>query len=51
LFIFFPANRKDVNVTGDNVAFVYPDMRTAMKGKFKSNVMVSARATRITQIR
>ncbi len=39
------------NVTGYNIAFVYPDMRTALVGQFKDKKMVSARASRITKTR
>ena len=30
-------------VTGDNIAFIYSDMRTAFVGRFEGKVMVDAR--------
>ena len=38
-------------MTGENVAFVYSDLRTALIGKFREKRMVRARATRITETR
>ena len=38
-------------LTGENVAFVYSDLRTALIGKFREKRMVRARATRITETR
>ena len=31
------------HITGDNIAFIYSDMRTAFVGRFKDKVMVDAR--------
>ena len=31
------------HVTGDNIAFIYYDMRTALLGRFEGKVMVDAR--------
>ena len=47
-----PKNSDAVNhVTGDEVAYIYPDMRTALVGQFVDKKMVSARATKITHTR
>jgi len=38
------------NMTGDNIAFIYPDLQTALVGTFKAGVMVEAAAATITDV-
>ena len=37
--------------TGDDVAYIYPDLRLAMVGKFKGGVMVSAKKATVRKVR
>ena len=37
--------------TGDNIAYIYPDLETVLIGKFKTGIMISAKETTITRIR
>ena len=34
----------EAEYTGDNIAFLYPDLSTALVGKFLQGILVSARA-------
>ena len=39
------------SATGENLAYIYSDLRTAFLGHFERGVMIKARATRITETR
>ena len=39
------------NFTGDDVAYIYPDMKLAMVGEFKDGVMIKARKATVTRAR
>ena len=42
--LFRGGKKGDTNhITGDNIAFIYSDMRTAFLGRFEDKVMVDAR--------
>ena len=41
---------KDGEFTGDSIAFVYPDLETALVGQFCAGVMISARAARLESV-
>ncbi len=45
-FLYGPLDSKG-QVTGKDVVFVYPDMKTALYGEFRGNVLVEARATKV----
>ena len=36
-----------LSFTDDDMTFIYPDMRTALTGKFKNSVMIEGRPTKI----
>ncbi len=36
--------------SGDNIAFIYPDLRTALVGKFVDGVMDGAREATVDQV-
>ena len=40
---------KNGDFTGDDLAYIYPDLKTALKGSFKKGVMINARETEIIQ--
>jgi hypothetical protein len=41
---------KDGEFTGDSIAFVYPDLETALVGQFCAGVMISARPARLESV-
>ena len=48
-FLYGQLNKKG-KLTGDNIAYIYPDYLTALVGKFEDQKMKSARESTITQI-
>ena len=40
----------DGQFTGDEIAFMYPDLETALFGTFQSGVMISARPARLDRV-
>ena len=48
-FLYGQLNKKG-KLTGDNIAYIYPDYLTALVGKFEDQKMKSARESKITQI-
>ena len=48
-FLYGKVNKKG-KLSGDNVAYIYPDYKTAMVGTFEDRVMKSARMTTITKV-
>ena len=47
-FLYGPLDERG-EMSGEAVAFVYPDMRTALAGRFRGNVMKRARATKVQE--
>ena len=47
-FLYGPLDERG-EMSGEAVAFVYPDMRTALAGRFRGNVMKRARATKVRE--
>ena len=41
-----PSSRLDL-YTGDNLAYIYPDFKTVLRGRFKKGVMLEVKATKI----
>ena len=41
---------KDGEFIGDSIAFVYPDLETALVGQFGAGVMISARPARLESV-
>ena len=48
-FLYGQLNKKG-KLTGDNIAYIYPDYLTALIGKFENKIMKSAREVKITQV-
>ena len=42
-------NEADGSITGDNIAYIYPDMETVFKGKFEDRKMVDTQETKILE--
>ena len=48
-FLYGQPNKKG-KLTGDNIAYIYPDYITALVGKFEDKIMKAAREAKITQV-
>jgi histone-lysine N-methyltransferase SETD7 len=48
-FLYGQLNKKG-KLTGDNIAYIYPDYVTALVGKFEDKIMKSGRESTITQM-
>ena len=46
-----PLSIFSLSIIGDNIIYVYPDMETALIGRFENGVMARARPTKIIKER
>ena len=37
-------------LTGDNIAYIYPDYKTALRGRFEAGVLVEAQEAEVTGV-
>ncbi len=45
--MFYRPLDEEGRLSGDEIAFVYPDLKTALVGKFEGSLMISARERKI----
>lgn len=46
-FLYGVLDKEGEEMSGDNIAFIFPDMKTALVGRFKANTMIEAFATEV----
>ena len=49
-FLHGEINENDGTISGNKIAYIYPDMETVLLGKFKDRKMIDAQESRIIEI-